>query len=71
VSVFLDVAVDELLSRVEGDVNRPLLLSDGKEELKARLTGIRNNRLPVYSQANITVNHSDLNTILEKLDVRK
>ena len=52
VSIFLDVPVNALVNRLKSDKNRPLL-QEG--ELEQRLATLLAQRLPVYSQAYLTV----------------
>lgn len=54
-SVFLDVDVDELFSRLANATDRPLLNSTDDEEKKKTLHALRAQRLPVYSRAHITI----------------
>lgn len=67
VSIFLDVPMDELVTRVENDLNRPLLQTENKEELKIKLTAIRSSRLLCYQQAHVIVNSSDFADVMEAI----
>ncbi|HEY8936089.1 MAG TPA: shikimate kinase [Cyclobacteriaceae bacterium] len=69
ISIFLDVSIDELISRVENNKDRPLLQSADKAELKNRLEGIRKNRLACYQLATCTVTTDDnVDSIINKIN---
>ncbi len=67
VSVFLDVSIDELASRVEQNTDRPLFHTLEKSELIDKLTSIRDSRLKCYQQATITVVNPSLQKVLERI----
>ena len=70
ISVFLDVSIDELISRVENSKDRPLLQSTDKVELRNRLEAIRKNRLACYQLATYTVNTDEnIDSILSKINL--
>jgi shikimate kinase len=69
-SIFLDVAVPELVSRLQTKNDRPLLGSDILEKEKI-LKGLREARLGCYRQARITIQNPDLNKILQAIHFKK
>ena len=71
ISIFLDVPVDELVSRVKDDKNRPLLLAGDEAGLKLRLNTIRAERLPCYQRAKIITKNANVLEIMEKLNAFK
>lgn len=65
--VFIEVPMGEIIARIEGDKNRPLLLDeDGNTKptavLKKDLQALYEQRLPFYRQAEITVKTTDYET---------
>lgn len=70
ISVFLNVPIDELISRVENNKDRPLLQSTDKVELRNRLETIHKNRLACYQRATYTVNTDEnVDSILSKINL--
>jgi len=71
-SIFLDVAPDEIVQRIEKTnvVERPLLAAAGIDGLGDKIEQMRTDRLPVYSRAHHTV--SGRTTVSQILDsIRK
>lgn len=66
-SIFLDTPIDVIVTRVEKDTNRPLLLTENTAELKKKLQGIREHRLQYYQQAKISVPESNVETVLTNI----
>jgi shikimate kinase len=66
-SIFLDVPVPELIQRVRENKERPLLLSEDIEQLRDKLTTMRNNRLACYRQSQITITDPSLAEVLKKI----
>jgi shikimate kinase len=62
-SIFLDVPVEELKSRLATATDRPLLNAGDDVERKNKLNTLRTARLPIYTKAHITIE----NPTLEKL----
>ncbi len=58
VSIFLEVELDTLIKRVERRNNRPMLESGDKTEI---MTNLYNQKMPLYSTADICVNTTFLN----------
>lgn len=71
VSLFLDVPIDQLVKRVQQKSNRPLLNAESPEALKERLEKIFSVRKSIYQKAHHTLQHATVDSILEKLRVRK
>ena len=59
-SIFLDVPLSTLLSRLERKTDRPLLNAGDVEEKKERLSSLLAKRTQYYQQASITVKNADL-----------
>ena len=70
-SIFLDVAIDELVARVELEKERPLLLSADRTELEEKLTITRNKRLKYYQQAEIIVSNPTIESVYERVRLKK
>src|SRR5687768_14013749 len=51
ISIFLDVSVKELVSRVQNNTDRPLLNNESKVELEEKLKHLLEKRLKIYKQA--------------------
>lgn len=64
-TIFLDVAVETLFERIQSSTNRPLLQLQTDKELIDRLKEMREERLPVYQQADFVFSESTLS--LEKV----
>lgn len=67
VSVFLDVPIEILVRHTSNRSTRPLLKNDSEEELREKLTKIREARLKVYQQARITLPNPNLHSLLKAL----
>jgi shikimate kinase len=52
--LFLDVDIETLQQRVKKSTDRPLLLVETDDELKARLETLRTKRLPFYTLAHLS-----------------
>lgn len=66
-TIFLDTPIDVIVTRVEKDTNRPLLLTENASDLKKKLQGIREHRLQYYQQAKISVPESEVETVLTNI----
>lgn len=68
-SIFLNVSVEELVTRTSKNHDRPLLKGDAEERLRA----LYEKRLPVYNKARIVVSGDKikLEDILNKLNLKK
>ena len=71
VSVFLDESVDVIVSRLENNTHRPLLLSDNVADMRAKLEKLRDVRLAIYKQATITVQAPTLAKVVESVTLIK
>lgn len=65
--VFIDTPINEIINRIEGDANRPLLLDENETmkpiaKLKEDLQKLYEKRLPFYEQAEVTVKSTDYET---------
>jgi shikimate kinase len=69
-SIFLDVPVSELVSRLKSKKDRPLLEGDLNEKEKI-LISLRDARLPCYRQAQVTVQNPNLDKVLEAIHFKK
>ena len=70
-SIFLDVQVSVLLSRLEKKSDRPLLHSSDATEKEGKLKTLRASRLKFYQAANITIENADLSKLMEAIHLRK
>ncbi len=69
-SIFLDVPMNTILSRVGKKNNRPLLNANDIEERKGKLSSLLANRIQIYKQANITVENADLSKVMAAIRLR-
>lgn len=67
VSVFLNVPIDTLVKHTSNRSTRPLLQNENDDELREKLTKIREQRLKVYQQARITLDNPNLTSLLKAL----
>lgn len=65
VSVFLNVSIDTLVKHTSNRSTRPLLKNENEQELRAKLTQIREARLTIYQQARITLENPTLSSLLQ------
>jgi shikimate kinase len=68
-SIFLDVPLKDLLTRVGAKTNRPLLAN--AEEREKTLLKLLETRLPFYKQAKVTLSHPTLDRALEAIHFKK
>ncbi|MEM8893629.1 MAG: shikimate kinase [Bacteroidota bacterium] len=54
VSVFLNTPLDKVVSRIHASKDRPLIVSDNIDELKAEMEEVYAQRLPFYQEATYT-----------------
>lgn len=69
-SIFLDVPVDVLNSRLASATDRPLLNTTDETERKSKLEALRALRLPVYRRAHIIVEDTSLQNLLRAIRLR-
>jgi shikimate kinase len=69
-SVFLDVPVHELVSRLKSKTDRPLLSDDIMEREKI-LISLREARVNCYRQAKVTIENPDLDKLLQAIHFKK
>ena len=70
-SIFLDVPLTTLFSRLVKKTDRPLLNADDINEKKEKLSELLANRIQDYQQANITVRNANLSKIMAAIRLRK
>lgn len=70
-SIFLDVPVDVLNSRLAAATDRPLLDSTGEAERIEKLESLRAARLPVYNKAHIILQDTSLPSVLRAIKLRR
>lgn len=70
-SIFLDVSVQVLSSRLAAATDRPLLDSAGDTERIKKLESMREARLPVYKKAHIILANPSLQDLLRAIKLRK
>ncbi len=63
-SIFLDVPVEELKSRLAQATDRPLLQSTDENERETKLHTLRAARLPVYQQSHVIIQEPTLEKLL-------
>jgi shikimate kinase len=69
-SIFFDVSVDELVSRLDKKTGRPLLQTTEASQLRNKLTFLLSNRLSCYQQANVIVKHPTEQSLLEEIKLK-
>lgn len=70
-SIFLDCPVPELIERVRKNKERPLLLASDDDELRDRLNRMLSMRRKCYEGATITLHNATLQSLLERLDIKR
>jgi shikimate kinase len=69
-SVFIDVTIDELLSRVTKHSDRPLLKTEDREITRNTLSNLLATRLPVYSRAHIVLKNPTITALKHAIAFR-
>lgn len=69
-SIFLDVSIPELVSRLKSKTDRPLLSNDISEKEKI-LRSLREARLGCYRQAKVIIENPDVDKVLEAIHFKK
>lgn len=70
-SIFLDVSIDVLNSRLTAATDRPLLDSTGEDDRIKKITFLRDTRLPVYRKAHIVLQDTSLASVLRAIKLKK
>ena len=70
-SIFLDVPLTTLFSRLGKKTDRPLLNANDINEKKEKLSALRANRIQYYQQANVTVRNANLSKVMTAIHLRK
>jgi len=70
-SIFLDVPVDVLNSRLVAATDRPLLDTNSQVERIEKLESLRAARLPIYNKAHIIIQDTSLSSVLKAIKLRK
>jgi shikimate kinase len=71
ISVYLDVALEDLVKRVAKKSGRPLLDGNTEEGLETKLKLLRDKRLWFYRQAHVTLTNPTLPDLLKALQFKK
>jgi len=71
ISIFFDVSVQELLKRVGKNKDRPLLHAADLSEKEEKLKTLYINRMPVYKEAHIILDHPTFQSLLKAVLFRK
>ncbi|WP_276367118.1 shikimate kinase [Chryseolinea sp. H1M3-3] len=71
ISIFLDVPVDELQSRLANAIDRPLLNSGDESAKKMKLHSLRIARLPIYKKAHITIENATLDKLVDAIHLKR
>ena len=70
-SIFLDVPLTTLFSRLGKKTDRPLLNANDINEKKEKLSALRANRIQYYQQANVTVRNANFSKVMTAIHLRK
>jgi shikimate kinase len=70
-SIFLDVPVEELNSRLEKATDRPLLNTGDEKDRIDKLQALRAARLPIYKKAHVTIQNATVDKLLDALRLKK
>lgn len=70
-SIFLDVSVEELLSRLAKATDRPLLNTEDEKEKGKRIQELRTRRLAIYQRAHVTIKEPTFQKLLDVVLERK
>jgi shikimate kinase len=70
ISIFLDVSIEELVSRVGSKSDRPLLNTSDQEALTEKLTRLYSNRIEIYRKARLNLVNPTLPMVLNALKAR-
>jgi shikimate kinase len=71
VSIFLNESLSTIAKRVANKSDRPLLSAGNDAELISKLEKTFNARIAIYNKAKTIVENPTLESVLEKLDVKK
>jgi shikimate kinase len=69
-SVFLDVSLDQILSRLSALNDRPLLQADDDSVKKMKLTALLQKRLPIYKKAALTFKGTEIDQLVSLIQTR-
>jgi shikimate kinase len=69
-SVFLDVSLDQILSRLSALNDRPLLRAADESEKKMKLTTLFQKRLPIYEKAALAFKGTDVEQLVSLIQTR-
>ena len=69
-SIFLDVPVEILSSRLATAIDRPLLDSADEAERRNKLESLRAARVPVYRRAHVILQDTSLDNVLRAIKLR-
>lgn len=67
ISVFLDVAVEEIMRRLAAFTNRPLLQAEDDQKKKEKLEALRQARIATYQQATLTLKDPTVRDVQQAL----
>lgn len=70
-SIFLDVPVEELKSRLAAATDRPLLNSGDEIERENKLLSLRAARLPTYRKAHIVIENPTLDKVMSAIRLKR
>jgi len=70
-SIFLDVPVEELKTRLAAATDRPLLNAGDEKERENKLNFLRTSRLSIYRQAHITIEDATLEKLLAAVQAKR
>lgn len=71
ISIFLDVPIGELVKRVGGTSDRPLLSAPDQQALTEKLTRLHSDRIAVYNKATFILASPTLPIVLQALKIKR
>jgi shikimate kinase len=70
ITIFLEVPLPTLISRLSNKSDRPLLQTESEDQLQEKLQSLMDKRLHVYRKSAITISKPSASKILEKLRIK-
>jgi shikimate kinase len=71
ISIFLNVPIEELVKRVGGTSDRPLLSAPDQKALTEKLTRLHSDRIAIYNKAMFTLASPTLSIVLQALKIKR
>jgi shikimate kinase len=70
ITIFLEVPLPTLISRLSNKSDRPLLKNESEDQLREKLQSLMDKRLSVYRKSAMTISKPSAPKILEKLRIK-